>query len=152
MLRQAFGCSPSGLSLVAAEIDGEPAGMLVSTLTSVSLEPPLLSVCIQHGSRSWEVLRSGAHLGVSVLGDTHEGLCDQLAGPADGRFVDVDHLVSPQGAVLLHDASAWFTCVVHDEVEAGDHVIALLRVNELAARPHARPLVFHGSRYRRLVA
>jgi flavin reductase (DIM6/NTAB) family NADH-FMN oxidoreductase RutF len=151
-LRQAFGCAPSSVAVVASTTDEQATGMLVSSLVPVSLDPPLLSDRQQRGSRTWERLRDADRLGVSVLDDTCERLCAQLVRPATERFSSVDHVATDNGAVLLPDAGAWFECSVHDEVSAGDHTIVLLRIEQLGASPEARPLVFHGSRYRRLVA
>jgi flavin reductase (DIM6/NTAB) family NADH-FMN oxidoreductase RutF len=152
-LRQAFGCAPSSVAVVAGARPGEQAaGMLVSSLVPVSLDPPLLSICVQRGSKTWDGLRGAERLGISVLDDTCERLCAQLVRPAAERFSSVDHVATDDGAVLLPDAGAWFVCSVHDQVAAGDHLIVLLRVERLSARPDTRPLVFHGSRYRRLVA
>jgi flavin reductase (DIM6/NTAB) family NADH-FMN oxidoreductase RutF len=154
-LRQAFGCAPSSVAVVAASTpDGEATGMLVSSLVPVSLDPPLLSICVQRGSRTWDRLDDddADRLGISVLDDTCERLCAQLVRPATERFSSVDHVATDDGAVLLPDAGAWFVCSVHDRVDAGDHLIILLRVERLSARPETTPLVFHGSRYRRLVA
>jgi flavin reductase (DIM6/NTAB) family NADH-FMN oxidoreductase RutF len=152
-LRQAFGCAPSSVAVVAASTpDGQATGMLVSSLVPVSLDPPLLSICVQRGSGTWDRLGDADRLGISVLDDTCERLCAQLVRPATERFSSVDHVATDDGAVLLPDAGAWFVCSVHDRVDAGDHLIILLRVERLSARPETTPLVFHGSRYRRLVA
>jgi flavin reductase (DIM6/NTAB) family NADH-FMN oxidoreductase RutF len=152
-LRKAFGCAPSSVAVIAGAADAaQVSGMLVSSLMPVSLDPPLLSICVQAGSQTWARLSDCDHLGVSVLDDTCESLCDQLVRPSAERFVGVDHRATDRGAVLLPDAGAWFECSIHDEVSAGDHTIVLLRIEQLGASPEARPLVFHGSRYRRLVA
>lgn len=67
-LRRAFGCFPSGIT-VCALVDGTPVGMAASSFTSVSLAPPLVSVCIQHTSTTWPVLRNRPRLGLSVLAE-----------------------------------------------------------------------------------
>lgn len=149
-LREAFGCFPSGVTAVCASLDGAPVGMLVSSFTSVSLQPPLVSICIMDASRTWSRLRGAPRLGVSILADCNRAVCQRFS--QEDRFAGLDLTCTVDGAVLLAEASAWLDCSIHNEIAAGDHTIVLLRVEALHARPSAAPLVFHGSKYHRLSA
>jgi flavin reductase (DIM6/NTAB) family NADH-FMN oxidoreductase RutF len=149
-LRQVFGAFPTGVTAVAALVDGVPVGLTASSFVSVSLDPPMVSVCVAHTSATWPVLRRAARLGVSVLGAHQEQTGRQLSSRAGDRFAALRWRTSPDGAVLLDDSSAWLECSVDQEITAGDHTILLLRVHDLDADPDVPPLVFHGSRYRRL--
>jgi len=149
-LRQAFGHFPSGVTAVCGLAGDDPLGMAVSSFTSVSLEPPLVSVCLQLSSQTWARLRDLPRLGLSVLGADQGALCRALAGPERDRFTDCSWEALDDGAVLLNGAVTWYSCVLRDEVPAGDHSIALLEVDRLWTEPAAEPLVFHGSRFRRL--
>jgi flavin reductase (DIM6/NTAB) family NADH-FMN oxidoreductase RutF len=151
-LRRVFGAFPTGVTAVAALVDGAPVGLAASSFTSVSLDPPLVSVCVAHSSTTWPLLRDSARLGVTVLGAHQEQACRQLAGRGDDRFASLDWRATPDGAVLVEDASAWLDCSVEQLVRAGDHDIVLLRVHELDADPAVPPLVFHASGFRRLEA
>ncbi|MGN6722930.1 MAG: flavin reductase family protein, partial [Marmoricola sp.] len=73
-LREVFGAFPSGVVAVASRIDGEPVGLAASSFTSVSLDPPLVSISIGNGSKTWPDLRRASHLGITVLADHHGGL------------------------------------------------------------------------------
>jgi flavin reductase (DIM6/NTAB) family NADH-FMN oxidoreductase RutF len=151
-LRQAFGRFPSGVVAVCAQRAGAPVGMLVSSFTSVSLDPPLASICVMETSRSWSQLREVPRLGISILGDGHEDLCRQFSSPQH-RFSGVDFTTTPEGAVLLPEASAWLECSIYDEITAGDHTIVLMRIEALDADTAvSAPLVFCQSRYHRLSA
>ena len=97
---------------------------------------------------SWR--QAAGQIGVSVLADHHDALCRQLAGPADERFDDLAVHTTCGGAVLLDEAVAQFTCTVHDEIEAGDHRVVLLAVEDLHVEGHRQPLVFHRSGFQRL--
>lgn len=152
MLRQAFSCFPSGVAAVCAAQGRTLVGMAASSFTSVSLDPPLVSVCIDRASTTWPKLRESASLGVSVLGENHDRVCRQLASKSADRFADLDLHLGNDGALLVADAVAWLECQVHSELPAGDHTIVLLEVTGLKAMPEASPLVFHLSRFRRLVA
>ncbi|KOG07021.1 MULTISPECIES: flavin reductase family protein [Streptomyces] len=149
-LRAVYGAFPTGVTAIAALIDGTPVGLAASSFTTVSLAPPLVSVCVAHTSSTWPVLRRAERLGISVLGAEHGPLCRRLAGPSDERFAGAAWQATPDGAVLLHGAGAWLECSVDNEVRAGDHDIAVLRVHDLRLDDSVDPLVFHSSTFRSL--
>jgi flavin reductase (DIM6/NTAB) family NADH-FMN oxidoreductase RutF len=152
VLRRAYGCFPSGVTAVCALLDGIPIGMAASSFTSVSLSPPLVSLCVQDSSRTWPKLRRCTRLGVSVLAADHDVACVSLSRKEGDRFAGVAWEPTAAGAVFVHGATAWLDCSVEAEIPAGDHMIALLRIHALRAEPETTPLVFHGSRFRTLAA
>ena len=149
-LRNAFGCFPSGVTAICAMIDNEPVGMAASSFVSVSLDPPLVLVCIQNSSDTWRKLRNAPRIGVSILGEEHGRACSQLAAKSGDRFESLEWLTTDGGAVLLEGAAVSLDCSVVEEIVAGDHQLVLLRVQELDFQPMVNPLVFHGSRFRKL--
>lgn len=150
VLRQAFACFPTGVLAMCAVSGNEPVGMAVSSFTSVSLDPPLLSVCVQNTSSTWPTLRQHPKLGLSVLAEDQAVAGKRLAMKHGDRFADLAWHPSAEGALFVLEATAWFDCSVHTEVLAGDHTVVLLEVSGLQTRPDVAPLVFHGSRFRRL--
>ena len=150
--RRALGAFPTGVTALAAEIDGVPVGMAANSFTSVSLEPPLVSVCVATASETWRTLRRATRLGVSVLSHRQEAASRRLAARGIDRFAELSWHPTEDGAILLDHASAWFDCSIEREIRAGDHEIVLLGVHGLGTDPQIPPLVFHGSRYRRLAA
>jgi flavin reductase (DIM6/NTAB) family NADH-FMN oxidoreductase RutF len=151
-LRRAFGCFPTGVAAVCAQVDGAPVGMAVSSFTSVSLAPPLVSICVARSSTTWPELRRAPTIGVSVLAGSHETAGRQLASRTGDRFAGLEIQQDVNGAVHLVGAAAQLECTIHDETEAGDHTIVVLRVTALAAHPATQPLVFHGSRFHQLAS
>ena len=151
-LRRAYGCFPSGVTAVCALHDGIPVGIAASSFTSVSVEPALVSVCVQNSSTTWPRLRTLTRLGVSVLGQDQNVAAQRLAAKQGDRFAELDWVPTYDGGVLVDGAVAWLDCSIHAEVPAGDHAIVLLRIHALRAEPDRAPLVFHGSRFRQLVA
>lgn len=149
-LRRVFGAFPTGVTAIAAVLDGVPVGLAASSFTSVSLDPPMVSVCLAHTSSTWPVLRQATRLGVSVLGAHQERICRQLSARGVDRFAGTRWRVTPDGGVLLDGSSAWLDCSIEREIPAGDHDIVLLRVHDLDADPQVPPLVFHASGYRQL--
>ncbi|SOD71414.1 flavin reductase (DIM6/NTAB) family NADH-FMN oxidoreductase RutF [Jatrophihabitans sp. GAS493] len=152
VLRSAFGSHPSGVTAVCATIDGEPTGLVASSFTSVSLEPPLVSVCVAHTSTTWPRLRPAARLGVSVLAADHHEVARRLSARAAERFDQVGWEESANGAVFIDGSALRLECSIENEVRAGDHDIVLLRVIAVQSYPEVAPLVFHASRFRRLEA
>lgn len=151
VLRQAFGCFPSGVVGVCALIEGEPAGMAASTFVPVSLDPPLVAICVQSTSSTWPRLAGMPSLGISVLGASHDKAASQLAAKAaHTRFDGLSYRAGSAGAVFIEGASAWIECSMHEVVEAGDHLIVLMRVDALSTTPDVEPLVFHASSFRQL--
>lgn len=150
-LRDTFGAFPSGVVAVCAELAGDQGadrvGMAVSSFTSVSLDPPLVSVCIDLGSSTWPQLRTAPRLGISVLAAEHDQAARQLASRSGDRFADLPVEPTEQGALFVQGASAWYDCSVESELPAGDHVVVLLRVHRHHASADAAPLVFHRSAF-----
>jgi flavin reductase (DIM6/NTAB) family NADH-FMN oxidoreductase RutF len=149
-LRNALGCFPSGVTAICAMVDDEPVGLAASSFTSGSLDPPLVVVCIQNTSDTWKRLRSAPRIGVSVLGEEHDRACSQLAAKSGDRFDNLEWFATEAGAVLLAGAAVSLDCSIVEQIPAGDHRLVLLRIENLKFQPTVSPLVFHGSRFRKL--
>jgi flavin reductase (DIM6/NTAB) family NADH-FMN oxidoreductase RutF len=151
-LREVFGTFPSGVVALIAFADDGPIGLAASSFTSVSLDPPLVSVSIANGSKTWPGLRSSARLGITVLAEHHRAFARRLAGPVGPRFDGIPLYRTAEGSGFVVDGLAHFNTSVYREVEAGDHTVVLLRVHAGTAAGDARPLVFHRSGFRTLAA
>lgn len=149
-LRTVFGVFPSGVVAVAAEVDGTLVGLAASSFTSVSLDPPLISFSIATTSKTWPTLRRADGLGVTILAEHHGVAARQLAGAVERRFDGLEVTRAASGAVTLADGLAQFETTIYREVEAGDHVLVLLRLHEVRHAGATAPLVFHASTFRRL--
>lgn len=151
-MRQAFGRFPSGVVALCAEIDGERIAMAASSFVAVSIDPPLVAFCVQNTSTTWPKLRAAARIGISVLGEVHESAARTLAAKTGNRFEGLTATTSEGGAVFIDGAGMWLDATVTEEVAAGDHEIVLMHVNELEIEPEINPIIFHCSKFRRLVA
>src|ERR1700730_17134551 len=100
-LRRAFACFPTGVTAICALVDGQPVGMAASSFTSVSFEPPLVSVCMQNSSNTWRKLAPVPRLGVSFLSTEHEVASRQLAAKTGDRFSGIDWQPNASGAVFI---------------------------------------------------
>jgi flavin reductase (DIM6/NTAB) family NADH-FMN oxidoreductase RutF len=149
-LREAFGCFPTGVTAVCGLGPDGPVGLAASSFTSVSLEPPLVSVCLARTSTTWPSLRALPRLGVSVLAATQHLAGRALAARQGNRFGAVEWHASGDGAVFIAGAACWLDCSVDRVVPAGDHDLVLFEVHALEAFLDVAPLVFHGSQFREL--
>jgi len=140
--RDALGRFPTGVAFVTAVADGEPAGLIVSSLTSVSLEPPLLSFCPSRGSLTWSRMRRTQRFGVNVLGRRHEHFARNASPAGADRFAGIDWELRPGGVPLITDALAALECDIVSEHPAGDHWIVLGQVHSIHMSPLDDPLVF----------
>lgn len=150
VMRQAYGMFPSGVTAVCAMIDDVAAGMAASSFTSVSLDPPLVSVCMARTSTTWPRLRQSAALGISVLAAEQGEIARSLASKSGDRFANASWEVNEKGAIFLQGSPLWLECTLFDEVSAGDHEIAVFEVKSVVPYPSVAPLVFHASSFRSL--
>ena len=150
-LRRAFACFPSGLIAIGALHDGKPHGMVASSFTSVSLDPPLVSVCFAKTSGTWQVLRQLPRVGLSVLSEGHLAVVSDLAAKGADKFVNVAWRSSEAGAVYVDGAGLWVEGSFFQVVDAGDHDVAILKIERLKPFPEVSPIVFHASSYTQLV-
>lgn len=149
-LREAFGHFPSGVIAIAAEVDGTRVGLAASTFVPVSLEPPLVSFCVQNSSSTWPKLKDLPYLGISVLGESHDDAARTLAAKTGDRFAGLETVSTSNGAVFIQGTSVWVESAIEQLVPAGDHTIVVLRVNDITVHADVAPIVFHRSTFRRL--
>ncbi|WP_240232705.1 flavin reductase family protein [Devosia lacusdianchii] len=146
-LRKAFSMFPTGVVAVCGLEASEPVGMAVNSFSSVSLDPPLVSICVARNSGTWPRLSGLPHVGLSVLGAGQALLSRQLASKSANRFEGASWQASDGGAVFIEGATLWLDCAVRDHLAGGDHEIVLLEVLTSRLFPDTAPLVFHQSQY-----
>lgn len=134
-LREAFGHFPTGVVAIAAEVDGVRQGLAASTFVPVSLEPPLVSFCVQNTSTTWPKLTGVPMLGISVLGEAHDAAVRTLAAKTGDRFAGLETVFNDAGAVFIKGTSVWLESAIEQLVPAGDHTIVVLRVNQVKVDP-----------------
>jgi flavin reductase (DIM6/NTAB) family NADH-FMN oxidoreductase RutF len=145
--RDALGRFPTGVAFVTAAPDGEPAGLIVNSLASVSLDPPLVSFSPSRSSLTWSRMRRGGRFGVSVLARRHAHFAAHATPAGADRFAAADWELGASGVPLLRDALACLECEIVAEHPAGDHWIVVGRVERLRMSPGTDPLVFFGGAF-----
>ena len=153
-LRDTLGAFATGVTVITTRGEHEPYGMTANAFSSVSLDPPLVLVCVVSGTSGSEALERNGLFAVNILTEEQEPLSrffasrDRPRGPR--AFAQVPHRTGVTGAPILDGVAGYLDCRLHATHEAGDHVIFLGEVMDLGRAPDARPLLFHGGRYARV--
>jgi flavin reductase (DIM6/NTAB) family NADH-FMN oxidoreductase RutF len=128
-LRDAFGAFPTGVTVVTAcDGDGNPIGFTANSFTSVSLNPPLLLVCLAKTSRNFAIMTGAPHFAINVLSETQKDVSNTFARPVEDRFAAVEWARGSAGCPIFSNVAAWFECAMEQVIEAGDHVILMGRI------------------------
>jgi flavin reductase (DIM6/NTAB) family NADH-FMN oxidoreductase RutF len=150
-LRDAMGCFATGITIVTAlDGNGMPAGLTANSFTSVSLDPPLLLVCVANTSGTAPVLRDASHFGVNVLQIGQQPASNRFATKGEDRFANLPWAPGETGVPLLGGSLVSFECQRESLHEAGDHFILIGRVVRAQFEPHRDPLLYFRGKYRRL--
>jgi 3-hydroxy-9,10-secoandrosta-1,3,5(10)-triene-9,17-dione monooxygenase reductase component len=140
--RDALARFATGVAFVTAAPGGEPTGLIVNSLTSVSLEPPLVSFCPSRSSLTWSRMRRARRFGVNVLGRQHQRFAVRATPAGADRFAGLEWELGRGGVPLLTDALASLECEIVAEHSAGDHWIVVGRVERVRMSAGKDPLVF----------
>lgn len=153
--REVIGSFATGVAIVTAHGDDGPAGLTTNAVTSLSLDPLLLIVCFDNGSRTLPVVRQAGRFAVNVLRAGQEDLAKVFASKRvpEEKFDAVTHTVA-HGVPVLDDALAWIACDLESLTPAGDHTIGIGRVTHLSADDTAGaandPLLFFRGGFARM--
>lgn len=150
-LRDAMGCFATGITIVTAITDeGTPVGLTANSFTSVSLDPPLLLVCIANSAGTAPVLREAKRFGVNVLQTSQQQTSNRFAGKGEDRFAATPWHPGAGGVPLLDGSLVSFECRRHAVHEGGDHFVLIGEVERARFDPRRDPLLYFRGKYRRL--
>ncbi|WP_171173215.1 flavin reductase [Ruegeria sp. HKCCD8929] len=128
-LRNAFGTFMTGVTVVTThDAQGNPLGFTANSFTSVSLDPPLVLVCLANTSRNYDAFAGTVGFAVNILSEGQKDVSNTFARPVEDRFAAVDWRRGPHGSPLFDGVSAWFDCSMFNTVQAGDHLILIGKV------------------------
>lgn len=143
----------SGVTLVTAQDGRGPHGMTVSSFTSLSLDPPLVMISLEQGTRTYQMVRQVGRFAVVMLRADQQDLAERFAGgveDSDSRFEGVPHRRSPGGSPIPEARLAYLDCRVVDSHSAGTHTIFIGQVTGGEAADSGAPLLYYNRDYRRL--
>ncbi len=148
--RHACGRFATGITIATVmDSEGVPHGLTVNSFTSVSLEPPLISICLGHAVTMIDLFREANFFGINVLTDQQRHLSDHFARKGHDRFQGVAWTPGQTGVPLIYDVLAAVECQVEQRIPVGDHDIFIGRM--VAARlSEGSPLLYFASGYRKL--
>ena len=145
--RQLLGRFATGVTvLTVATPDGRPMGMTASSLSSVSLQPPLISACVDREAELHDVIVQAPEFVVNVLSSPQEVLARRFSDQHEDRFEGIGYRLSPEGLILLDGVLAHLICERYAEYPGGDHTIVLGRVVG-GATSDGRPLLYYRGGY-----
>jgi len=146
-LRAAFGTFATGVTVVTTrQPDGTPRGFTANSFTSVSLDPPLVLVCLAKSAHSMDVFSTAPHFAINILSDQQKAVSGLFASRAPDKFEQADWDEGLALQPIIPDALAQFTCARHEVVDAGDHIILIGRVIGFETRP-GQPLGYFRGHY-----
>jgi flavin reductase (DIM6/NTAB) family NADH-FMN oxidoreductase RutF len=137
-LREAFGSFMTGVTVVTThDANNSPLGFTANSFTSVSIDPPLVLVCMANSSANYDALANTDRFAINILCEQQKEVSNTFARPVEDRFSTVSWRKGPHGSPILEDVSAWFDCSSYKQIEAGDHVILIGKVEafETTAAP-----------------
>ncbi len=141
--REAMSRLASGVTIVTTEDEhGEPHGFTASSFCSVSLDPPLVLVCLAWAATCYPVFAATGRFDVSILKAHHAGLAQRFASKVPGKFGQGRFVRTASGRTALDDASAVIQCSVDARHPAGDHVLIVGRVDEVLLAGKESPAVY----------
>lgn len=146
-LRNAFGAFATGVTVITTrQPDGTPRGFTANSFTSVSLDPPLLLVCLAKSAHSADVFATAPHFAVNILAEDQKAVSGLFASRAADKFQQCDWSPGRADVPVLAGALAQFTCARHRLVDAGDHLVLIGRVEDFSAR-EGQPLGYFRGNY-----
>lgn len=150
-LRKMRGLFASGVTVVTTVHEGKLRGVTVSAFASVSLNPPLVLICIANESESRDWIAESGVFAVNILSDAQEFLSERFAARApivNARFDGVPYHTAITGSPILADSLAWYDCRVEATHAGGDHTIFVGRVETVGLGAEGKPpLVYFANRY-----
>jgi flavin reductase (DIM6/NTAB) family NADH-FMN oxidoreductase RutF len=149
--RNAMGCFATGVTIITVDLEGEVHGMTANAFSSVSIDPLLVLVCVDHRTKTHAHLHAKKRFGINVLCEDQRAISEYYARPertheraeveAGAKFDRTQ-----QGTPILHGALAYLECRLHSAQQAGDHTIFIAEVEDVVVG-EGEPLMFFRGKY-----
>ncbi|EIZ80152.1 flavin reductase-like, FMN-binding protein [Novosphingobium sp. Rr 2-17] len=145
--RKVLGSYPTGVCIITALVDGKPAGLVVGSFTSVSLDPPLVGFFPDKSSTSWPLVEKAGHFAVNIMGADQQPVCRAVSAKGEAKFLGVDYVISDHNLPIIANSLAVIECRLYSVTEAGDHWFVLGEVLRMETVREDDPMLFHRGRY-----
>ena len=154
LFRSTLGKFATGVTVVTAESPSMRRGMTANAFSSLSLEPPLVLVCVDNNATFLNVIQEAKRFAINFLAEDQKATSDWFAGKgrdAEDQFADISNENGENGAPVLTGSLATLECETHEELPGGDHTIVVGRVTNIVTDEDVRrPLLFYASAYRKM--
>ncbi len=151
--RGIIGQFATGVTVITTSVDGWLHGMTANAITSVSLDPLLLLVCVDKEAHTHDHLSRAGAFAVSILAEDQQDLSQTFATsnkPEEGRLQGVRYRIGENGAPIIDGCLASIQCEVTERTDAGDHTVFFGRVLHAKSERDTPPLLFYQGTYREL--
>lgn len=148
--RRALGCFATGVTIVTAlDGDGAPRGLTANAFSSLSLDPTLVLVCVDHRSDTFPIIAQASSFAINILGEEQREVSQRFARKGEDKFEGVSYHQGQTGVPLLEGALAVLECGRAQSYEAGDHTIFIGQVQHVEYG-QGKPLLFFRGNYANL--
>lgn len=137
----------TGVTVVTTQDQGTPKGLAVNAYASVSLEPPLVMVCVQKTSSTYPALFAATHLGINILGTQQQETVATFASKATDKFAEIAWHSGPDGSPLIDDSPASLEAEIKERFQAKTHTVFICRVRHAEVVEEADPIVYKAGRF-----
>lgn len=152
--RSALGAFATGVTVITSQAGDQPYGMTANAFSSLSLDPPLVLICVKGGTDGCRTIEENGVFAVNVLAADQEPISRYFSSKERPRgrdaFREISHRSAHTGSPVLNGVAAYLDCRVTAQHAAGDHVIFIGEVQALGVDPQVPPLLFHHGAYRRV--
>jgi flavin reductase (DIM6/NTAB) family NADH-FMN oxidoreductase RutF len=149
--RSALGAFGTGVTVITSRGPEHAYGMTANAFSSLSLDPPLVLVCVISGTMGAETIEQNRAFAVNILGAHQEPISRYFSSRdrphGEAAFSEIPHDSAVTGCPVLEGAAAYLDCRLADSHEAGDHVIFIGEVMAMGVDTEVEPLLFHGGKY-----
>ncbi|MGF9661896.1 flavin reductase [Arthrobacter crystallopoietes] len=136
----------TGVTVVTTKENGVPKGLAVNAYASVSLEPPLVMVCIQKTSSTYPALFASSHLGINILSNEQKPTVSTFASKSADKFAEINWHAGPHGSPLIDGSSAALEAEIRERFQAKTHTVFICRVRHAEVSETA-PMVYQAGRF-----
>lgn len=147
-LRRTLGSFATGVTVVTTlDSEGAPKGFTANSFTSVSLDPPLVLVCVDKAAGCYPAFTGTTQFSINILCEDQQHVSSRFASKSADKFADIPWVSDITGSPIFPDSTAWLDCRLHDRLEAGDHLILIGKVLSFGHSPEKQPLGYHRGSY-----
>jgi len=151
--RSVMGHFATGVTIVTThDGDGKISGLTANAVASVSLEPPMVLVCVDKKSDSYPMFGASQAFAINILSNGQETLSRRFAKSGGDKFTGIGFRIGVSGSPILNDTIAFLDCQVRYEFDAGDHTIYIGEAVDIAVSSDSDPLLYFRGGYRNLSA